>query len=242
MRLTILTSALFTLGVTAAAYGEVVTLNPYKDNTLFEDSIGGLSNGAGAYMFVGENRAGTSRRGVLAFDLDVIPAGATIDSVTLRVHCSRTSSGARTVQTRRLTSDWGEGTSDSEDPGGSGADPTPGDATWLHTFFNQEFWQTPGGDFVSTVSSSTSIGPIGFYTFPTSVNAVADVQSWLDHPENNFGWLLMGPEDGGASAKRLDTHEHPTPEWRPLLTVNYTIPEPGTAALLVLGLGLLRRR
>jgi hypothetical protein len=242
MRRTFLAGTCFTLGVTAAALGEVVTLNPSKDNTLFEDSIGGLSNGAGAYMFVGETRSANTRRGVLAFDLGPIPAGSIIDSVTLRIHCSRSASAGRTVQLRRLTADWGEGDSDSGDPGGSGSAPTSGDATWLHTFFDQSFWATPGGDFSGAMSSSVSMSGTGFYTFPTSPSAVADVQQWLDQPQANFGWLLLGQEDGGVSAKRLDTREHPTPEWRPLLTVNYTIPEPATIWLLFVGYIGLRRR
>jgi hypothetical protein len=242
MRRTILLGTLLTLGVSAAAPAEVVTLNPSKDNTLFEDSIGGLSNGAGAYMFVGENRAAVTRRGVTAFDLSDIPSGAIIDSVTLRVHCSRTSSGARAVQLHRLTADWGEGTSDSGDPGGSGAAPTAGDATWIHTFYDQSFWSAPGGDFSATVSSAVSVNNIGFYTFPSSAGLVADVQHWVNDPADNFGWLLMGPENGGASAKRLDTREHLTPEWRPALTINYSIPEPTSIALLIVGVTTLRRR
>lgn len=242
MRRTVLLGTLLTVGVSAAALGEVVTLNPAKDNTLFEDSIGGLSNGAGAYMFVGENRAANTRRGLTAFDLTGIPIDALINSVTLRVHCSRTSSGSRAVQLRRVDADWGEGTSDSGEPGGSGAAPSAGDATWIHTFFDQAFWSAPGGDFSSNVSSAVSVAGTGFYTFPTSANLVSDVQQWVNDPTDNFGWLLMGPEDGGASAKRLDTREHPTPEWRPTLTVNYTIPEPTSITLLLAGLSALRRR
>lgn len=241
MRRTILAPFLI-LGVSAAALGEVVTLNPSKDNTLYEDSIGGLSNGAGAYMFVGETRSANSRRGVLAFDLSAIPDGSIIDSVTLRVHCSRTSSAGRSFQTRRLLADWGEGGSDAGEPGGSGSAPTAGDATWIHRFFDQELWAAPGGDFAGSASSTVTIAGTGFYTFPTAVGAVADVQHWLDNPQDNFGWLLLGPENGGVSAKRLDTREHPTPDWRPQLTVNYTIPEPATIVLLVAGLCALRRR
>ena len=45
------------------------TLNPTKDNTLYEDLSGGLSNGAGSHLFAGVTAAGAARRAVLAFDL-----------------------------------------------------------------------------------------------------------------------------------------------------------------------------
>ncbi|MCP4246795.1 MAG: hypothetical protein GY778_07075, partial [bacterium] len=42
-----------------------------KDNTLYEDSLGALSNGAGIYLFTGRTDVaanGKLRRGLVAFD------------------------------------------------------------------------------------------------------------------------------------------------------------------------------
>jgi hypothetical protein len=33
---------------------------------------------------------------------------------------------------------------------------------------------------------------------------IADVQTWLDSPAGNFGWLIQGDETRGQSAKRFD--------------------------------------
>ena len=38
---------------------------------------------------------------------------------------------------------------------------------------------------------------------------VADVQSWLDNPATNFGWLVLGDESDILTAKRFDTQRVP---------------------------------
>ena len=45
------------------------------------------------------------------------------------------------------------------------------------------------------VSASQSVGAIGDYTW-SSARMVGDVQSWLDNPVNNFGWLVLGGRVG----------------------------------------------
>jgi hypothetical protein len=66
---------------------------------------------------------------------------------------------------------------------------------------------------------------------------VADVQSWLDNPANNFGWLVLGDESGIATAKRFDTRESTSP---PVLSILYTsaptpTPTPGPIQLSAVG-------
>ncbi len=48
---------------------------------------------------------------------------------------------------------------------------------------------------------------------------VSDVQSWLDNPAGNFGWLVLGDESASPTSKRFDTRESTTP---PVLTIEYT--------------------
>lgn len=51
---------------------------------------------------------------------------------------------------------------------------------------------------------------------------IADVQSWLDSPASNFGWLIKHDDEVSyASAKRFGTHEAPIVLDRPSLTIDY---------------------
>jgi hypothetical protein len=100
---------------------------------------------------------------------------------------------------------------------GDGAPATINDATWRHRFFDTIFWTTEGGDFSATVSGSQSVGAVGMYTWSSS-QMRADVQSWLDDPANNFGWLVLGDESAISTAKRFDTRESANP---PVLTIIY---------------------
>jgi hypothetical protein len=214
----ILTAVGFVAGSVNAA---IINITPSKDNTLYEyDPVeGDLSNALGFHFFAGENAMGELRRGVVAFDIaGQIPAGSTITSVTLSMNMSQTAlQTERVIELHKLLADWGEGTSQATGEEGQGAPATPNDATWRHRFFDTIFWTNEGGDFSATVSASQSVGAIGQYTW-NSAQMVADVQSWLDDPNSNFGWLLRGDESIATTTKRFDTRESASP---PVLTVQY---------------------
>lgn len=217
----------FTASITHAQ--EEVDLNPIKDNTLYEHESGELSNGAGEGLFVGRVGpvgGGTIRRAVIAFDVaGTVPEGATVSEVVLTLFMSMTASGDQSTSVHRITSDWGEGTSDATGVGGGGgggvgAESTSDDATWIHTFYDSETWETPGGDFDGTASATFDVDAVGEYTF-TSDGMIADVQQWLGDPSSNFGWILIGNEASNSTSKRFDSRENPTEENRPRLTITY---------------------
>ncbi len=211
---------------TPFAAADVVSLAPVRDNTLYEDAAGARSNGAGEHFFAG--RTGQSgadrRRGLVAFDVAAaVSAGSTIESVTLRLYMSRSRSGARSVEVRRALAASGEGTSDAGGEEGDGAPSTAGDATWLHTFYPDSFWSSPGGDFAATASAALTVSGTGFYSWSTTAMA-ADVQSWLDDPASDFGWVLVGAETAPGTAKRFDSRENPNTGRRPSLEITFTPP------------------
>ena len=212
------------LGFLGAGLANAGTVNivPSKDNTLYEyvPAEGDHSNGAGFHLFAGKNGEGEIRRGVLAFDIaGTIPPGSRITAVSLSMNMSMTPAGAVTVELHKLLADWGEGTSHAPMGEGDGAPATPNDATWRHRFFDSVFWTTQGGDFSATVSASQSVGGTGQYTW-SSAQMVADVQSWLDNPASNFGWLVSGDETTTATSKRFDTRESASP---PILTIQFRV-------------------
>jgi hypothetical protein len=196
-------------------------LSPQKDNTLYEDSSGQLSNGQGIYLFDGKTGTNLLRRGLIAFDFTSIPAKATITGATLSMYLSQVNGGPQAVSLSPVLVDWGEGASDAGDPGGQGATAQPGDATWLHTFYNASFWTTPGGDFSATQSATTLVSTLDTtYTWSGS-GLVADVQAWVSNPASNFGWVIRGNEITGGNAQRFNSRENSINP--PQLTVTYQV-------------------
>lgn len=230
-----------------AATGDLIALDSMKDNTLYESSTGALSNGAGSAMFAGRSSQSTesTRRALLAFDVaGAIPAGSTIASVTLSLTNSANNTTIESVSLHRLLADWGEGTSVASGGQGGGAPATAGDATWLHRNFNSTFWASAGGDFAAAASAQDDVGGPGEYNW-SSPGLVTDVQAFLDAPEGNFGWLLLGNESVSGSAKKFSTREESDVDSRPRLLIEYTVPEPATGLIVMLagaGAIALRRR
>lgn len=206
----------------APAFSATVTLTAAKDNTLFEDATGSLSNGAGEYLFAGKTNSNLIRRAVIAFDVAAgVPAGVQIIRTRLVLEMSVTIAGATTVQLRRLSADWGEGTSDAPGEEGTGVASTTGDATWIHRFWNTVNWTTAGGDFAGTASASRSVGGTGTYVWGSTAQMVTDVQGWLETPASNFGWLLLGDESTSPTAKRFNSRENTNTATVPMLEIGY---------------------
>jgi hypothetical protein len=210
---------------TASARADAALLQPLKDATLIESSTGSLANGSGPAFFAGRNSSisDSRRRGVMAFDVAaVLPPGSMVTGVTLRLNLSATNAGPSPVRLHRLLAGWGEGASSTS--GGGGAPAAPGDATWVHRFHDEVFWQQAGGDFDLVPRAAALVDQNGGYSWGPTPEMVADVQSWLDHPETAHGWLLAGDETLPTTVKRFDSREHPESANRPVLEVIFIPP------------------
>jgi hypothetical protein len=245
--------ALIGLCCVGSAQAEMVQLNPNQDNTLYERPMGDVSNAIGNGLFFGQtggNAGNLLRRTLMSFDVNnTIPSGSTINSVSLQISVDMVPPGATPIDINlhRLTNSWGEGSSEAVGAGGSGAPSTTGDATWLHRFYDTDLWSTPGGDFIPQSSATTTIGAgTGDFTFVSTPELVADVQSWVDTPASNNGWILLGAEATTRSARRISSRENGA--GAPMLVVDFTAPvnppppPPGAVAVPTLngaGLALL---
>lgn len=226
-------------GVTSVVRGQevAVALGADRDNTLYQDTLGQLSNGAGQYMFAGfTSRGFGERRALVRFNVaGAVPAGATIVSAELRLNCSRNNSIAGSVALHRVLENWGEGASDAGNPGGAGVQALAGDATWLHAFYPGTLWSAVGGVFSPAASASTIV-PQGFdgvgpRTWPSTAGTVADVQAWLDQPASNFGWIIVGADGDGSTARRFDTRTNAIATTRPQLSIVYRTVQPGACCV-----------
>ena len=202
--------------------GDVRVTAASKDNTLYEDATGQLSNGQGIYFFVGRTAQPAIRRGLIAFDLSSIPTNAFVTGATLTMFLSNTHGGAQMVTLSSAAQNWGEGASDAGDPGGAGTQAATGDATWVYTFYNTNSWTNAGGDFSAIASASAIVSAAGVTYSWTGSGLLADVQGWVSNPAMNFGWVVRGNEVTAGAAQGFNSTQNTA--HKPQLTVVYQLP------------------
>jgi hypothetical protein len=197
-----------------------VDVMPSQDTTIYDDAT--LANGAGEWVFAGVTLQGAIRRALMAFDLSgAVPAGSTVDSATLTLMVSRSSTDEQPISLYELLAAWSAGASDAETNEGKGALALAGDATWDSTGLGGT-WATAGGDHGQTPLGTSSVADSGT-TSTWELGAL--VQRWVDEPASNHGVLLIGNEEAEHTAKRFDALENisgfPVPH-PPILTIHYT--------------------
>ena len=207
-----------------AAAQTTVSVTSDRDNTLYSNPSGSLSNGAGTRMFVGRTNTGAARRGILHFDLSAIPSSAVVTDARLEmsvIFSSNMTTGSAPHSLFRVSQDWGEGTTLAGSGEGSGGPATAGSATWVHTFFSGSNWVTNGGDFSSTASDTQSaplMGPVDFQ----SASVTADVQAFVSDAAANFGWIIKA-DDETTGGRVYGTREGFAVD-RPTLVVTFDMP------------------
>jgi len=220
----------------------VASLAAQQDNTIYdrETEAGEWSAGNFGHLFSGwtlENsdrggHASLERRALIKFDVaGFVASGATVDSAVLHLTVTRShhSAGPRWFKLHRVTAGWGEGASSPSNQGGGGAQALPPDATWFHRYYPDTLWTNPGGDFVAAPSGSSLVDVPGWrYRWGTTDGMTADVQLWLDNPDTNFGWIIVGEVPVVPlivpTTKRFASRENLDAAARPTLQVYYTKP------------------
>src|ERR1041385_685744 len=199
-----------------AILAESVTVLPVADTYLSEqDPNSNFGNGLDMVMGTqGPTGGAPTNRGLLMFDISgQIPPGSQVTSVAVTLSVVKVPSlGANsTFELRRVLLPWNET-----------------EATWNHSGTNAA-WSAPGGaaptDFSSAPSGTQSVAGLGSYTFLSTANLVADVQSWVDNPNANFGWIVQTQlEDVAKTARRFASREGPANA--PTLLIEYTPGQP----------------
>lgn len=209
--------------VTAQSTATIVS---NKDTTLYEDAAGALANGGGSGMFCGRVGGGGGfgiRRTMIQWDVaGSIPAGSKILTASLDMWVEQSSAFLPiTTEVHRITTDWSEGNVVAPSGQGSGGAASAGESTWLHSNFPSQLWSTPGGDFGPTSFTFDLPGIAGFVT-ESNASIVADVQSMLDNPAANYGWLLKTAEVLTSNARKMNTRE--AAAFQPKLVITYLAP------------------
>lgn len=181
-----------------------------KDAQISDDVTANTNFGTNQRLII--NWSGNFRSiGLVEFDLSGIPTGATINSATLDLFHSLNGNLNRRYDVFRTTSSWSEGT----------------------VTFN-----------TAPTFAATAVASLVILDNNTEVHRQWDVtntvSNWVDGTFTNFGfWVEEIPVQGLGSAY-FESSDTATASERPLLIVDYSIPEPYTLALMVLGLAGLR--
>jgi len=229
-----LLAAIILLDTNAALALESITLEPSQDNTLYESALDQhdeqheVSNGHGSFLFAGRTGVDAGfklRRALLQFDLAAnLSADADIVAVQLTIYQSKSAPGSPPVSMglHRVLQSWGEAESNAFGPEGQGIWAEPGDATWHHRIYPDQLWDTAGGSYTATASSSTTFGQgLQHYSWSCDMALLDDLRYWQNNPGMNFGWVIAGGEASGSSARRFNSRQHDTPNQRPQLTIVY---------------------
>lgn len=214
----ILLGIFITISIKAQNY---IIINPSIDNTIYESTAGNLSNGLGELLLCGKNANNQKRRILIKFDLSFIPANSIVSNLNLDVR-GILGNTMYPISIHRLTKDWGEGNSNAGYPGNSGTNATTNDATWTQNLFGSSNWTSPGGDFVSIASdTTTSIGNSGPIHF-NSQQFINDLQFFIDNPSQNFGWIIIGDESNTNTINGFHSRQSSISQLYPELAITYS--------------------
>ncbi len=205
---------------------------PVADTSLLEiapnNNLGGFAG-----MNAGSTQEYNRTRALMRFDLNNLPTNTLILSALLQLEVTRQPDeppNNTTFSLHRMLRPWAEGNKSPVTQPGKGLPASPGEATWICAFHPTNTWTVPGGapdvDYSSIASSSQFIYGIGEspYRFDTTPELVADVTSWLRHPANNFGWMLLcDSEFMNFTARRFSTREDVINS-PPFLELQYLVP------------------
>jgi hypothetical protein len=221
-------------------------------------------NNFGARTELASVNSTSRRRFLMAFDLSSLTGvGAAVQSATLTLTKSSNASAVIVTTPNLVTmvdivsanAGWEEGT-------GTGvATGLDGEATGNHKARPGTTWSSGGklglnaadfnGGFTADATGeyrrSDPAGTQVQFTVPAAL-----VQSWIDNPAANAGIFFYNANDvatdlsgnpvGANSTVIFASGEHANESWRPTLTIDAVVPEPGVLGLAAAGLPLLLAR
>jgi hypothetical protein len=134
------------------------------------------------------------------FNLGALPPGASILDATLSVYHRTGNDPDVPVTAHRISNAWLED-----------------QVTW-NKRDNSTNWDTAGGDYDSTVISTTLVGPANNTRYEWDVTPL--VSAWVDRVYENYG-VVLRTEQAGIFGERFDTSDHADLSHHPRLTITY---------------------
>ena len=212
------------LGASAQVTSPVTLQGPIvcEDSTLYSNATSDNAGG-GDINRAGSTGSAGNRRLIIRFDVSSIPSNATINSVTLAMFCTNVPSGATatTQDLHRVTNTWVEGTGLGA---GTGGQIVAGAVTWASREHSSVPWTSAGGDFDTTSSAALNVGSTTGSKSWAGSGLVADVQAWVNGSQPNNGWILIGNESAGNTARGYGSAENFSTSNQPALVVDFSAP------------------
>jgi autotransporter-associated beta strand protein len=236
----------------SSARGSQVVVGAAQDATLLGGFDATTNNSlADPGIFVGTDGEDNPKRGLIEFNIaGAVPVGATITGVTLQLAVGQVAgsgggttggtTGPEIISLFDESQAWGQPTNfagaTTFGGHGHGAAPDPGDATWNYSFYGSTLWNTPGGNWTSSLpdlADASVTGTLTSFTWSSPAMAV-DVQNWLNNPTANFGWILKNadetdPTDFRAFWSAQGAAANSNPAIAPQLSITYVAAPPATA-------------
>ena len=221
----------------AASRADTISLPAVADTSLYQGNPDG--NLGATTLVSGTNQKNSVSRALFSFDLSSIPGNAIINEAHVSLAVTKRPDPDQhggpipsDFGLYRLLVSWGEGSGTAVT-----GSPTNGGATWSARFFPLVSWDYVGGsagvDYVDSPSSSTLVDDLGIYVFQNTPLLVQDVESWVNSPETNFGFMLISNNESTlGTGRRFASREQATGTFpAPTLTVDYIVPEPSAGLL-----------
>jgi hypothetical protein len=217
----------------ANARAGTVALSP-SDDTFINSANPSNNNGGSASIFTGTDGVGGVMRGLVRFNLPGSLQGhATVTSVQLRLTLRALGNGSAgtgaTEALQAVTQPWVQGNGVGNTAGtltvGQACGGAIVGATWTQTDCSAgTTWTTAGAAVAPSVSGTAStvgvpVGAVVTWDSASNPAMTADVQTWLDSPNLNYGWRVASSTEGTtAAAQRFYSTESGT---SPGLTIGF---------------------
>lgn len=212
----------------------IVNFTVRADTALLESNAGHNLGGLD-FVPIGVTAGNKKARGLFRFDLSEwnLPAGATVTSAVFEASATFGSGGNFIYDLYRLKMPWAEGTGNvltgSLNFDALGRSAAPGETTWSTRVHPEVPWAAAGGDAgedYHAVPSASVVIPGPARASFVSADVTEDVKHWLQHPESNFGWIMILRDEPNArgTVRRFTSKESSrTGEW-PTLVIQYQLP------------------
>jgi hypothetical protein len=164
----------------------------------------GINYGNAIRVTVDGGGQSASESTLLFWDLTNIPLGSTIDSVEITLNVSNSSS--ESYEFYEINRNW-----------------TENEATW-NSYATDLDWEIPGaygsGDRDSTILGTITPSSSGLNTISLNTTGVAVVQTWINNPSSNHGFILA--DSNNTNGADFSSRETSTISNRPMITLHYT--------------------